>query len=112
MASAKVSPASTLVFINIGIAFGMVLGYLNRSVDKFSLLAIGRLSLLVFNGMFFLLRRTETDLPGQRRKKLQNGWSGQSCCSRDWLFCWSCSAEDIEWSATGRCPTLVALSCR
>jgi predicted MFS family arabinose efflux permease len=73
MASSKVSPTLILVFINIGIVLGMFFGYRNYNVDRLSLFAIGGLSLLVLNGMFFLIRKTEPDLPPSRLKQM-NKW--------------------------------------
>jgi len=71
---AKVNPRLTLLFINIGIALGMILGYRNYNVDKLSILAIGGVAFLVFNGMFFIIRKSEVDLPSSRLKKL-NKWA-------------------------------------
>jgi len=68
-----VTPKIILVFINVGVALGMVLAYRNYSVDRLSLFAIGGLSLLVFNGMFFLLRKSEPDLPPTRLRQM-NKW--------------------------------------
>ena len=69
----KVSSTLILVFINVGVVLGMILGYRNYNVDKLSLFTIGFLSLLVFNGMFFLVRKTEPDLPSAQLKKM-NKW--------------------------------------
>jgi hypothetical protein len=41
----------------------MILGYANYHVGKLGLLTIGFLSVLVLNGMFFLIRKSEPDLP-------------------------------------------------
>jgi amino acid transporter len=73
MASNKATPALILVFINVGIVFGVALGYRNYNVDRLSLFTIAGLSLLVLNGMFLLLRRSEPDLPSARLKQL-NKW--------------------------------------
>jgi hypothetical protein len=58
-----------LVFLNFGIILGMVLGYRNYRADKYSLFAIGGVSLLVLNGMFFAFRRSP-DLPPARLRRL------------------------------------------
>jgi hypothetical protein len=68
-----VSPKLILLFINIGIVLGLILGYRNYGVNKSSLLASGGVSLLVLNAMFFILRRSEPDLP-QVRLKQMNKW--------------------------------------
>jgi hypothetical protein len=73
MTRRKVTPFLMLLFLNGGIGIGMLVGYFNKNVDRFSLLAIGGLALLVFNGMFFIFRRTEPDLPPDRLK-LVNKW--------------------------------------
>jgi len=73
MATRKVSSKLILVFIDVGVVLGMILGYRNYNVDKLSLFTIGFLSLLVFNGMFFLVRKTEPDLPSAQLKKM-NKW--------------------------------------
>jgi hypothetical protein len=73
MASNNATPTLILVFINAGIVFGVVLGYRNYKVDRLSLLTIAGLSILVLNGMFLLLRKSEPDLPPARLKQL-NKW--------------------------------------
>jgi hypothetical protein len=73
MGSHKVASKLVLIFIDVGVVLGMVLGYRNYNVDKLSLLAIGTVSLLVLNGMFFLIRRSEPDLPPTRLKQM-NKW--------------------------------------
>jgi hypothetical protein len=73
MGSHKVASKLILIFIDVGVVLGMVLGYRNYNVDKLSLLAIGTVSLLVLNGMFFLIRRSEPDLPPTRLKQM-NKW--------------------------------------
>ena len=73
MATRKVSSKLILVFINVGVVLGMILGYRNYNVDRLSLFTIGFLSLLVLNGMFFLVRKTEPDLPSAQLKKM-NKW--------------------------------------
>ena len=73
MATRKVSSKLILVFIDVGVVLGMILGYRNYNVDKLSLFTIGFLSLLVFSGMFFLVRKTEPDLPSAQLKKM-NKW--------------------------------------
>jgi hypothetical protein len=62
-----------LVFINMGVLLGIVLGYRNYNVDKYSMFAIGGVSLLVLNGMFFAIRASEKDLPRTKAKQL-NKW--------------------------------------
>ena len=52
-----------LVFIDMGIVLCIALGYRDSRIDKYSLLAVGGVALLVLNGMFFVLRVTEPDLP-------------------------------------------------
>jgi uncharacterized membrane protein YfcA len=73
MVTRKVSSKPILLFIDVGIVLGMILGYTNYHVDKLGLLTIGFLSLLVLNGMFFLVRKTEPDLPPARLKQM-NKW--------------------------------------
>ena len=73
MATRKVSSELILLFIDVGVVLGMILGYTNYHVDKLGLLTIGFLSLLVLNGMFFLVRKTEPDLPSARLKQM-NKW--------------------------------------
>jgi hypothetical protein len=58
--------------MNVGILIGIFLGYRNYNADRISLFAIGGISLLVLNGMFFAFRRTP-DLP-PARLKLLNRW--------------------------------------
>jgi hypothetical protein len=70
MAPSKAASRVGLIFIDVGIVLGMVLGYRNHNVDKLSLLTIGILSLLVLNGMFFLVRKSEPDLPLTRLKQM------------------------------------------
>jgi hypothetical protein len=72
MANRKVSSKLILVFIDVGVVLGMILGYRNYNVDRLSLFTIGSLSLLVLNGMFFLLR-SEPDLSPTRLKQM-NKW--------------------------------------
>ncbi|MGO9438944.1 MAG: hypothetical protein ACLPXM_00180 [Terriglobales bacterium] len=69
----KATSKLILLFINAGILLGMVLGYRNYNVDKSSLFSIGGVSLLVLNGMFLLIRKTERDLPPTRLKQM-NKW--------------------------------------
>ncbi len=73
MATRKVSSKLILLFIDVGVVLGMILGYTNYHVDKLGLLTIGFLSLLVLNGMFFLVRKIEPDLPSARLKQM-NKW--------------------------------------
>jgi hypothetical protein len=73
MATSKVSSKLILAFIDVGIVLGMILGYRNYNVDRLSLFAVGLLSLLVLNGMFFLVRKSEPDLPPARLKQM-NKW--------------------------------------
>lgn len=47
----------------------MTLGYRNHRIDKYSLTAVGAISLLVLNGMFFALQK-EPDLPKPQLKRL------------------------------------------
>ena len=63
MATRKVSSKRILLFIDVGVVLGMILGYANYHVGKLGLLTIGFLSVLVLNGMFFLIRKSEPDLP-------------------------------------------------
>ncbi len=51
MATRKVSSKLILVFIDVGVVLGMILGYRNYNVDRLSLFTIGFLSLLVLNGL-------------------------------------------------------------
>jgi hypothetical protein len=69
----KINPHLTLLFINAGIVLGVFLEYRNDRVDKLSLLAIGGVSLLVLNGMFFAIRKSEADIPAKRLKQM-NKW--------------------------------------
>jgi hypothetical protein len=62
-----------LILVNTAAVLGMILSYRNPHVDRLSLIAIGIVFLLVFNGMFFLARKTEPDLPQPRLKQL-NKW--------------------------------------
>lgn len=73
MATRKVGSKLVLLFIDVGVVLGMILGYMNYNVDKLGLLTIGFLSLLVLNAMFFLVRKTEPDLPSAQLKKM-NKW--------------------------------------
>ncbi len=73
MSVRKVSRRLILVFVNLGILLGLVLGYRNHNIDKYSLLAIGVISLLVFNGMVLAIRASEPDLPPTRLKQM-NKW--------------------------------------
>jgi len=73
MATRKVGSKLVLLFIDVGVVLGMILGYMNYQVDRLGLLTIGFLSLLVLNGMFFLVRKTEPDLPSARLKQM-NKW--------------------------------------
>jgi hypothetical protein len=73
MATRNVSSKLILVFIDVGVALGMILGYRNHNVDRLSLLAIGSLSLVVLNGMFILIGKGEPDLPPTRLKQM-NKW--------------------------------------
>ncbi len=73
MATRKVSSKLILVFIDVGVVLGMILGYRNYNVDRLSLFTIGFLSLLVLNGMFFLVRKSEPDLSPTRLKQM-NKW--------------------------------------
>lgn len=69
----KINPYLSLLFINAGIVLGMLLGYWNDKIDKLSLLAIGGVSLLVLNGMFFAIRKSDADIPAKRFKQV-NKW--------------------------------------
>ena len=71
--SNRVSPKLILMFINVGIVLGMILGYRNYQVDKYSMFAIGGVGLLVLDGMYFAIRRFEPDLPPSRLKQM-NKW--------------------------------------
>jgi hypothetical protein len=73
VATRKVSSKLILLIIDIGVVLGMILGYTNYHVDKLGLLTVGFLSLLVLNGMFFLVRKTEPDLPSAQLKQM-NKW--------------------------------------
>jgi hypothetical protein len=73
MTQSNVSRRLVLLFINVGVLLGMVVGYVNYRVDKYSLFAIGIVSLLVLNGMFFAIRACEPSLP-QARLKQMNTW--------------------------------------
>lgn len=73
MAMRKVGRGLILVFVNLGVLLGLALGYRNYNVDKYSLLGIGLVSLLVFNGMVFAIRVSEPDLPATRLKRM-NKW--------------------------------------
>jgi len=73
MATRKVSSKRILLFIDVGVVLGMILGYANYHVGKLGLLTIGFLSVLVLNGMFFLIRKSEPDLPPTRLKQM-NKW--------------------------------------
>ena len=55
-----------LLFIDIGILLCMALGFRDSRIDKYSLLALGGVALLVLNVMFFVLHFTEPDLPKAR----------------------------------------------
>jgi len=43
---------------------------MNSKVNRYSLIAIGCVSLIVLNGLFFLLRGTEPDLPPEKIRRL------------------------------------------
>ncbi len=73
MAARRVSSKLILAFIDVGVVLGMILGYRNYNVDRLSLFTIGFLSLLVLNGMFLLIRKTEPDLPPTREANEQMG---------------------------------------
>ncbi len=73
MAPHKVSRKLILLFINIGVLLGMVLGYRNYNVDRYSLFAVGGVSLVVLNGVAFILRVCEPDLPRTKLKQM-NKW--------------------------------------
>jgi hypothetical protein len=73
MAPHKTSPKLILMLINVVIVSGVILGCLNNNVDKYPLFAIGGVILLVLNGMFFVIRTSESDLPRGRLKQM-NKW--------------------------------------
>lgn len=70
MGQAKISSKVLLLCINVGIVLGMLIGYRNYSVDRYSLFAVGGVSLVVLNGMFFAIRATEPDLPKEKLRRL------------------------------------------
>jgi hypothetical protein len=59
-----------LASINVCIVFGLAFGYRDNRIDKYSLLAVGGISLLVLNGMFFAIRFSEPTLPNAQIKRL------------------------------------------
>jgi predicted MFS family arabinose efflux permease len=69
MAAVKGNRNLVLALMNLGIVLGMALGYRNYQIDKYSLTAVGAVSLLVLNGMFFAVRR-EPDLPKPKLRRL------------------------------------------
>ena len=70
MRASRVSGNLILLFLNVGIILGMGLGYRNYRIDRYSLLAVGIVSLLVLNGMFFVVRVSESELPKARLRWL------------------------------------------
>jgi len=71
--NSKVSSKRILLFIDVGVVLAVILDYANYHVGKLGLLTIGFLSVLVLNGMFFLIRKSEPDLPPTRLKQM-NKW--------------------------------------
>lgn len=66
----KVNSRIILLFINVGIILGVILGYKDYHVDKLSLFAIAVLSFLSLNGMFLIIRRRAIEIPAERLKRL------------------------------------------
>jgi hypothetical protein len=72
MSKRSVTSNVVLVFIDVGVLLGIVIGYRSDNVDKFGLLAVGIVVLLSLNAMFFLFK-TDPDLSPARLKQL-NKW--------------------------------------
>jgi hypothetical protein len=58
------------LLINLVILFSLILGYMNSKANRYSFTAIGCVRLIVLNGMFFLFRGTEPDLPPEKIRGL------------------------------------------
>jgi hypothetical protein len=58
-----------LITLNVLLVLAIIAGYRMEGIDRLSLLAVGGLVLLVFNGVYFAVR-TEPDLPRARVRSL------------------------------------------